>query len=247
MLNFWQKILIWIVPIVALWACDPATSPRQAQPSVPGKPPTVMVGQPNPAKTSPVANNSAHFRDSLLALPDTAWVELTQLDPSFVLDIKYATDDNFTKQVLYDCPRCFLRNKIAKDLIAAHVQVKKKGYRMKIFDGYRPLAVQWKMWRLTPDKKYVGNPRKGSMHNRGCAVDLTLIDAQSNELDMGSPYDYFGKVSHLDYPHPQAVMANRKILQTAMTGHGFRLLSTEWWHFSHNRAYLISDFPIPCK
>jgi zinc D-Ala-D-Ala dipeptidase len=241
MLRIGPKSIACFWFFMALLACEPQTRAPQAQNpvAVPAK-----VARHEPA--GPPANLPARYRDSIRALPDTAWVELVRLDPSFVLDIKYATADNFTKQVLYDCPRCFLRKKVAIDLLAAHEQVKKAGYRMKIFDGYRPLSVQWKMWHLTPSKKYVGNPRKGSMHNRGCAVDLTLIDAQGQELDMGSPYDFFGTTSHLDYPHPKAVASNRRVLQSAMTGHGFQLLKTEWWHFSHTRAYRISDFPIPC-
>lgn len=183
----------------------------------------------------------------LNALHDTAWVELVRIDPDFVLDVRYATANNFTGQVLYPCGRVLLRKRVALDLVAAHREVKAQGYRMKIYDGYRPLDVQWKMWNLTPDKRYVGNPRKGSMHNRGCAVDLTLVDAQGKELDMGTAYDFFGKEAHTDYAHPPQVLANRKVLQNAMTRHGFRILDTEWWHFSHSKVYSISNFPMPCK
>ena len=179
--------------------------------------------------------------------PDTSWVELIQLDSTFVLDVKYATKDNFTGEILYDCGRVLLRKKVAEDLVKAHQIVKAKGYRMKIYDGYRPLAVQWRMWEKTPNKNYVADPRKGSMHNRGCAIDLTLVDAAGNELDMGSPFDFFGKEAHLDFPHSKQVRENRRILQDAMKSNNFRTIKTEWWHFSHRNLYAISNFPIPCN
>ncbi|MCS7018477.1 MAG: M15 family metallopeptidase [Cytophagales bacterium] len=178
---------------------------------------------------------------------DTSWVELLKLDSTFVLDVKYATQNNFTGEVLYDCGKVFLRRKVAEDLVQAHQTVKAQGYRMKIFDGYRPLSVQWRMWQKTPNKNYVADPRKGSMHNRGCAVDLTLVDASGKELDMGTPYDFFGKEAHLDYPHNRQVQENRKILQNAMKKHNFRTIKTEWWHFSHRNLYPISNFPLPCQ
>jgi len=184
---------------------------------------------------------------TVLPSPDTSWVELLALDSTFVLDVKYATKDNFTGEILYDCGKVYLRRKVAEDLVKAHATVKTQGYRMKIYDGYRPLSVQWRMWEKTPNKNYVADPRKGSMHNRGCAVDLTLVDAQGNELDMGSPFDFFGKEAHLDFPHSQQVKANRKVLQDAMKKHNFKTIKTEWWHFSHRNLYPISDFPIPCQ
>ncbi|MCS6967421.1 MAG: M15 family metallopeptidase [Cytophagales bacterium] len=178
---------------------------------------------------------------------DTAWVELISLDSTFILDVKYATKENFTGQVLYDCGRVFLRKKVAEDLVKAHAWVKQQGYRMKIFDGYRPLSVQWRLWHQAPNKRYVADPRKGSMHNRGCAVDLTLVDSLGNELDMGTPYDYFGQEAHWSYPHSKEVQKNRQLLQQAMKKNNFRTIKTEWWHFSHRNLYPISNFPIPCK
>ncbi|MCU0449527.1 MAG: M15 family metallopeptidase [Bernardetiaceae bacterium] len=232
-----MRVLVWFI-LGGLLACQ---SPK-SQPPPPSPKPAPVPARPASVREAPPAYDSLYR-----TLADTAWVELIKWDPTFVLDIKYATTDNFTKQVLYDCGRCFLRKRVAQDLVAAHAQVKKQGYRMKIFDGYRPLAVQWKMWNATPSKSYVANPRKGSMHNRGGAVDLTLVDAQGQELDMGSPFDFFGKQAHLNYPHPAKVLANRKVLQTAMKAHHFNTISNEWWHFSHQKVYAVSDFPIPCQ
>jgi len=123
----------------------------------------------------------------------------------------------------------------------------KYNLRLKVYDGYRPLSVQKKMWAIMPDERYVANPAKGSRHNRGCAVDLTLVDSLGNELDMGTPYDDFTEKSHIDYKNlPPEVLRNRRILQEAMTKFNFILMRTEWWHFDYKgwEKYPILDIPI---
>lgn len=182
-------------------------------------------------------------------LPDSAMVELIRWDNTFVLDIRYATTNNFTKTVLYDCDKCFLRKKTALDLMAAQKEFMQMGYRIKIFDGYRPLSVQWKLWNTVSDKNYVSNPKKGSMHNRGCAVDLTLVDKNGNELDMGTPYDFFGKAAHtFNQNLPEQVLKNRRILREVLEKYGFGTIDTEWWHFSYRKViYNISDQKVICK
>lgn len=197
------------------------------------------------APTLPPANEDSLYFETL---HDTAMIDLSKYDKDFIMDIKYATADNFTKQVLYDCPRGFLRKKVAKDLLNAYKEFKKLGYKIRIFDVYRPHAVQFKMWDLTPDKKYVGNPHKGSMHNRGCAVDLTLVGADGKDLDMGTAFDFFGKEAHITYKKfSKEVLKNRQIFKEVLEKNGFRALQTEWWHFSYNRnVYNILDEPIPC-
>lgn len=210
---------------------------------------TISTEKPTEEASKPIPTAYKN-EDSLYyeTLHDTAMVELIRYDKDFVLDIKYATTDNFTKQLLYDCGRSFLRKKVAKDLLNAHQAFKKLGFRIKIFDGYRPHSVQFKMWDLTPDKRYVGNPYKGSMHNRGCAVDLTLVDKNGKDLTMGTVYDFFGQKAHITYTKlPKDVLENRRILKEILEKNGFRALETEWWHFSYNRnVYSILNTPIPC-
>ncbi|MFY7788336.1 MAG: M15 family metallopeptidase [Thermoflexibacteraceae bacterium] len=180
---------------------------------------------------------------------DTTMVELITLDKDFVIDVKYATKDNFTGQVLYDCDRVWLRKVVAMDLLAAHKKFKEKGYRIKIYDGYRPISVQWRLWKATPKKGYVSHPTKGMrMHNRGAAVDMTLIDRNGKELDMGTPYDFFGKEAHTTYTNlPAQVLANRKVLKEIMQSCGFVAISNEWWHFDYKKhKFNIVDTPM-CK
>ncbi len=178
----------------------------------------------------------------------SAWIELVTIEPGIALDIKYATTDNFVKEQLYDCPRCFLRSDVAFAVRNVHRELRRKGYGLKMFDCYRPLPVQWKLWNKVPDPRYVADPRKGSMHNRGSAVDLTLVDAKGNELDMGTAFDFFGKEAYHDYTDlPKEVLERRTLLKDTMAKHGFRSTRTEWWHYSYaKRSYPISKMEWPC-
>lgn len=182
-------------------------------------------------------------------LPDSAFVELIKWDKDFVLDIRYATTNNFTNTVLYPCGRAFLRKRAARDLIKAHQEFKKLGYRIKLYDCYRPHSVQFVMWDVTPNKNYVGNPHKGSMHNRGCAIDVTLVDENNKTLDMGTTYDFFGKKAHTYNQNlPPSVIKNRKILRNILGKYGFGTIKTEWWHLSYRRKiYPVVNIPIPCE
>ncbi len=161
---------------------------------------------------------------------DTAFVEVSR---GVVLDMKYATADNFLKKIVYDCPKCFLRNSTAEALLRANEAFLKKGYRIKVFDCYRPLDVQKKMWELVPNPIYVADPAKGSIHNRGGAVDLTLVDESGQELDMGTEFDHFGPESAHGYGNlSKRVKRNRKMLRRIMEAHGFRTFESEWWHYN---------------
>jgi D-alanyl-D-alanine dipeptidase len=149
-----------------------------------------------------------------------------------VLDLRYATSNNFTKQRLYDNARCLLRPATARKLEAVRIDLQSAGLRLKVFDCYRPLAVQRKMWALVPDERYVADPVKGSRHNRGAAVDLTIVHADGSELPMPTGYDDFSERAHRDYSNlPADAIANRSRLEQVMTKHGFVGLPTEWWHF----------------
>ncbi len=174
-------------------------------------------------------------------------VLVSQLDSTIVIDLKYATPDNFVGQVLYDTALCYLRRSVAERLVRVQKPLRKQGLGLKIWDGYRPLSVQWKMWRLVPDPRYVADPRKGSRHNRGAAVDVTLVDSLGHELPMPTGFDDFTERAHRDFTDlPPEVLRNRKILEEAMTREGFIPLPTEWWHFDapNWKDYSILDIPL---
>ena len=176
------------------------------------------------------------------------WQEVNHLDPSIRLDLRYATDNNFVKEKMYDCGRCFLRPEVAAAVVDAHRFLQKKGYGLKMYDCYRPRPIQWKLWNKVPDPRYVADPRKGSMHNRGMAVDLTIVDSLGSELDMGTDFDFFGKEAYHSYGgHPAEVTENRILLVETMEAYGFRSTSTEWWHYSFKpKTFELDDWLWPC-
>ncbi len=193
------------------------------------------------------ASTNLTFAQKNLVIP-SGWTEITQLDHSILLDLRYATVHNFVKTPLYPCPRAFLRFEVATALHQAQASLQKKGFGLKIFDAYRPASIQKRLWKIKPDERYVANPAKGSMHNRGMALDLTIVDKNGRELDMGTPYDYFGVEAYHDHPHPNPVVrANRKLLLETMEAHGFRHTRTEWWHYSlKGQKWGISDWAWSC-
>lgn len=162
------------------------------------------------------------------------FVRLKDLSSDFVYELKYATPDNFLKQAVYDCGECYLRKSTAEALVKANKAFIQLGYRIKLFDCYRPLSVQKKMWKILPGTHYVANPAKGSKHNRGAAVDLTLVDAQGRELNMGTPFDFFGKEAHHTYTqHSKEVLENRKLLKETLNKYNFKSIYSEWWHYEY--------------
>ena len=162
-------------------------------------------------------------------------VDIQQIVPSVILDIKYASTDNFSGIAVYQTQRAYARCNVVKALKNVQDLLKEKGLGLKIYDAYRPYRITKLFWNITPsDKKdFVADPKKGSRHNRGCAVDLTLVDLKTGkELEMPTKFDSFKIEAHSDYrPLPDNVFKNRKILQDAMLANGFETLKTEWWHF----------------
>lgn len=183
------------------------------------------------------------------AAPDKGFRDLASLDPSIAIDIRYATDNNFTKTKIYDCAQCLLRPEAAEAIVKANKALKAKGLSLKMFDCYRPRPYQQRLWDKVPDPNYVTPPAKGSMHSRGAAVDLTIVDANGKELNMGTPYDFFGVEAHTDNMKlPAEVLKNRQLLRETLEAVGFKGIRTEWWHFSYQaKKFPLSDYVWPCK
>lgn len=174
------------------------------------------------------------------------WVEIVD-QLGIVNDIRYATTNNFVGEKMYECGRCYLTSKAAAQLMMAHEELQLKGLGLKMYDCYRPKPVQQKLWDKTPNPSYVTPPWKGSMHNRGLAIDLTIIDSLGNELDMGTEYDYFGREAHYDNQDlPKQVLRNRKMLRTIMEHYGFEGIRTEWWHFSLPEDRSVAEWEWEC-
>ena len=164
-----------------------------------------------------------------------AFVNLRNYSNDFVFDMKYATADNFLKEKVYPCDECFLRVKTVKALLEANKSFLKKGYKIKLFDCYRPKAIQKKMFQLVPDPNFVANPKKGSIHNRGGAVDISLVDSLGVEVNMGTKFDFFGEEASHNYQNlSDEILANRKFLKEIMLQNNFRIFESEWWHYNLN-------------
>ena len=198
--------------------------------------------------TAPTSSKTANQVNTSTNRSGIDFTELAKLDPSIRWDIKYATTDNFTKTKIYDCPNCLLRPEAAEAIVTAHKALNKKGLGLKMFDCYRPKPYQQRLWDKVPNPDYVTPPAKGSMHSRGAAVDLTIVNANGKELDMGTPYDFFGPEAHTDNTKlPAIVLANRLLLQNTMESVGFKGIRTEWWHFSYqSKTWPLSDYVWPC-
>ncbi|MBI4584503.1 MAG: serine hydrolase [Planctomycetes bacterium] len=172
-------------------------------------------------------------------------VELKDLDPSLRFDIRYAAADNFMGAAMYEEPRAFLQRPAAEALLRAHRALGEKGYGLLIHDGYRPWFVTRIFWEATPPEQrhFVADPSKGSRHNRGCAVDLTLYDLKTGEpAEMVSGYDEFSARAYPDYPGGASLQRwHRELLRRAMEAEGFQVYEYEWWHFDYQdwRRYPI--------
>lgn len=171
------------------------------------------------------------------AVSDTTFVNLKDYSGDFVYDMKYATTDNFLKAKVYDCAECFLRLKTVKALIKANKEFIRKGFRIQLFDCYRPLDIQKRMWQIVSNPEYVADPAKGSIHNRGGAVDITLVDSNGVALDMGTPFDFFGPEAGHHFENLSAeVKQNRIFLKQIMQENGFVSFDSEWWHYNLQNA-----------
>jgi zinc D-Ala-D-Ala dipeptidase len=184
---------------------------------------------------------------TLMALSPTLR-EVKQRIPDAVVDLRYATPDNFLKRTLYPPgARCLLRPEALDRLEQAAKALREKGYRLKLLDCYRPRSVQWQMWKVMPKPGYVADPRKGSNHNRGVAVDLTLVTLEGAEVEMPTAYDAFTPAAH--HGHAGAspgARKHRELLLEEMERAGFRRNRMEWWHYDLRGAarYSVLDEPV---
>lgn len=172
-------------------------------------------------------------------------VELITLDDSIRLDIRYATDRNFVGRPVYPEARAFLQRPAAEALVRAHRELRAAGYGILVFDGYRPWSITRLFWEVTPDRAFVADPAKGSKHNRGCAVDLSLFElASGKEVEMTSAYDEMSERAHPSYSGGTSEQrANRDLLRATLTKHGFTIEPNEWWHYNYRdwRLYPVLD------
>lgn len=173
-------------------------------------------------------------------------VDIKEVNPRIVVDMKYASEDNFTKKKLYDSNTCFLRKSTAAKLDVVQRELEGMNLGLKVWDCYRPLAVQRIFWAILPDERYVANPKTGSRHNRASTVDLTLVDSQGNELQMPTGFDDFNpRADHSYQVLPDQVIRNRSLLKSLMEKAGFISLPEEWWHYDDEKWMQFELMDIP--
>lgn len=182
-----------------------------------------------------VINNKQELKKIVETDPSMAMVDLKKIIPGIQLDLKYAGTDNFMKQRLYpaNLSTTYLRQPAATALQKVQATLNMQGKGLKIWDAYRPYSVTEKMWEPVKDDRYAADPKFGSGHNRGIAVDLTIINLTTGKkLDMGTGFDHFSDTAHSNFKNlPENVLENRRLLRSLMEENGFKVLDTEWWHF----------------
>lgn len=194
-----------------------------------------------------ILNNIGQLQKTIQADSNKSFVRIKDYVPGVVLDIKYATKQNVFYEKLYKRPHAFIRLPAARSLEKVQEELKRHGLGLKIYDGYRPYSVTCRMWDKIPDSIYMGKPWRGSRHNRGIAVDLTLVNLKTGkELLMPTPFDALVYASHPDFMGlHDSVIKNRQILISTMAKYGFSVSAREWWHFDYTPGldYEILDIP----
>jgi len=198
----------------------------------------------------PVMKSIAAYQESVVKEPAKKMRELKKMIPGIVYDLRYTGSNNFIGRRMYPLKtnQTFLRAPAAEALAKVQAELKSQNLGLKIYDAYRPYSVTVTFWELIKDERYVANPSKGSGHNRGLAVDLTIIDLTTgNELDMGTGFDSFSDSAHHNFTSlPEMIQQNRRLFKEIMTKYGFQLFETEWWHYSwpNDKEYEIMDIPF---
>ncbi|MGI6632454.1 MAG: D-alanyl-D-alanine dipeptidase [Bacillota bacterium] len=219
-----------VAPTPGASAPGPAVTPPAAEQP---EPPAQTV-DPSSGATTPSPDPSIKEVEGL--------VDVTQLDNTFVIELRYATEDNFTGKKIYTEAKCLLMRGTAEKLAAANREFAEMGYRLKIWDAYRPLSAQQTLWDVVSDRSFVADPKKGSIHNRGAAVDVTLVDNNGNELPMPTGFDDFSEKASITYDGCSEEEArNRELLAEVMMRNGFVRYDAEWWHFTDSDA---GNYPL---
>jgi len=182
-------------------------------------------------------------------LSDADFVAVKELIPDVAVELKNTTEDNFTGSVIYEFEEAYLRFGTAKKLEKVQMELRGLGLGLKIWDAFRPVDAQWKLWEAYPDPKFVSHPVTGGRsHCRGNTVDVTLVDAYGQELEMPSSFDDFSDMADRDFSDcTDKAAVNAGILQHIMEKHGFTTIQSEWWHFVDETDYAVDEKFVPAE
>ena len=222
-----------LMAALLLSGCGTSTEP--VTPPLPAEPPAVSV---TPVEPEPQPEPVPEPED---------FVSVTDWIPGIHTELRYATDNNFTHQVIYDFSGAYLRYGTVQKLASAQESLETAGYSLLIWDAFRPVSAQFKLWEICPDPAYVANPEKGySSHSRGSTVDITLVTLDGEPVEMPTDFDDFTAMADRDCSDVgEKAAANARLLEEAMTAAGFKLYSAEWWHYSDATSYPVEETFIP--
>ena len=228
-----KKYLILIAALALLCLCGCGGASVEEQPA----PTPTATAEPTPVPTPTPVPQPAD---------DSALVRIRDYIPNIAVDLRYATQRNFTGQVIYDFTEPCLRWGTVKKLMAVQEELNALGYGLLIWDGYRPPAAQFVLWEIVPDANFVANPYNGySSHSRGNTVDVSLVTLSGEAVEMPSDFDEFAAIADRDYSDvSDAAKATAVLLDTAMTAHGFNGYWNEWWHYSDTVVYEAEDLAV---
>ena len=225
-----KKEILGLMLVLILFAGCTKPAP---EPSAPAEAPVVQTAAPTASPTpSPTPTPEP---------ADDAMVYVQDVDGTILAELRYATENNFTGKVIYDFTQPQLRCGTAKKLAAAQNALREQGYGLLIWDAYRPVEAQFRLWEVCPDGTYVANPNTGySSHSRGSTVDVTLVSLDGSPVEMPSDFDEFSALADRDYSDVSAAAAEHaRLLEDAMAAAGFTGYSGEWWHFSDTTEYPV--------
>lgn len=204
--------------------------------------------QQNKATSLLIINEMSAYQSSVKSDRNKELIEIKKFIPNIKLDIRYASKNNFAKKAVYKQARAFARLPVVEALRNVQNELNQSEIGLKIYDGYRPYRVTVDFYEIASDKSFVANPKDGSRHNRGCAIDLTLINLKTGkELEMPTPYDSFAPEAAADFNNlSEQVIRNRELLIKTMEKNGFKVLNNEWWHFDFNgwKNFELMDIPF---
>lgn len=250
------KLFPLLLALLALCACAPQqTPPQSSAEGVPVQEDALLPASSSekpPAQEGDAASPAVDTHQESSTIPaaipeDETFVRVQDYLPQIYVDLKYATEDNFTGTVIYAFSDAYLRYGTVKKLQAVMNDLSADGYSLKIWDAFRPTAAQWKLWEICPDPVYVSDPNKGfSSHSRGNTVDVTLVYTDGSTVDMPTDFDDFSPLADRDYSDvDEPAAGNARYLEQVMTAHGFTPYSGEWWHFSDADTYEVEENFFP--